>query len=337
MPTHLFRLGAMTPQHVYEGGTRADATVNQLPTLKGMALSILTLNPKGVREPHWHPNANELSYCIEGKGLMTIFSPGGSHDTFTVQAGEIVFVPQGYLHHIENVGDTPLKMAISFNHESPEDLNISSSVWVMPPGILAGTFQEASSFFSNLKKGKEPIFIAERENAAKPAMPYIPNRYKLNLEDINAQIQTKGGWVKLSNNGLLPVLDGLAVYSLLLVPKGAREPHWHPNASELNYLLSGRARITLLSPSGAVETIDMQPGDLSFMPQGYFHHIENIGTEDVRFAVFFSNRNPSDIGISGSLGAYSNDVLAAVFGVPTSYFESLPKFQEDLFVICGAG
>jgi oxalate decarboxylase len=71
--------------------------------LKGMALYSLRLHNGGVREPHWHPNAAELSYCLSGKALMTIFSPGAGHDTFTVDTGEIVFVPKGYLHHIENI------------------------------------------------------------------------------------------------------------------------------------------------------------------------------------------------------------------------------------------
>ena len=32
-------------------------------------------------------------------------------------------------------------------------------------------------------------------------------------------------------------------------------------------------------------------------------------------AVFFNHERPEDIGISGALGAYSNEVLGSVFGV----------------------
>ena len=58
---------------------------------------------------------------------MTIFSPGSGHDTFTVDAGEIAFVPKGYLHHIENLYEGETKFAIAFNHERPEDIGISGS------------------------------------------------------------------------------------------------------------------------------------------------------------------------------------------------------------------
>jgi hypothetical protein len=36
----------------------------------------------GLREPHWHPNANELTYCLTGEALVTIFSNGSIGLTF---------------------------------------------------------------------------------------------------------------------------------------------------------------------------------------------------------------------------------------------------------------
>lgn len=70
------------------------ANANNFPLLNGMSLYSLRLESGGVREPHWHPNAAELSYCLAGRALMTIFGPGAGHDTFTVDTGEIVFVPK---------------------------------------------------------------------------------------------------------------------------------------------------------------------------------------------------------------------------------------------------
>lgn len=334
---HLLSLEGMTPQHIYACGSRTDGTARELPVLKGVSLSLLKLKPKSMREPHWHPNANELSYCLKGKALMTLFGPGAEHDTFTIAPGEIVFVPMGTLHYIESIGSDDLEMLISFDHETPEDLEMSSGVSIMPAHVLGATFSLPSSFFPALQKNNERVFITSRTVSTKPELPFIANRYKLDIEAIKPQIQTKGGWVKISNGFLLPTMEHLAVYSLLLEVKGVREPHWHPNAAELNYLISGAARITLLSPDGNVDTFDMKAGDMSFMPRGYLHHIENIGSEVARFAVFFNHAYPSDIGFSGSLGAYSNAVLADVFGVKPESLNGLPKYQQDIFVVAGAG
>ncbi|MFA6916551.1 MAG: cupin domain-containing protein [Parachlamydiales bacterium] len=335
--THLFSLGKIKPQTIRSGGSRTDVTVQQLPILNGLSLSYLVLEQKGVREPHWHPNANELSYCVEGSALMTIFTPGAGHDTFTITAGEIVFVPMGALHHIVNTGEKPFKLLICFDSETPEDLDLSAGISVMPDHILAATFSVNESLFSKLPKEPKSVFITTLEEPEKPPIPFITNRFKMALDAENPQIQTKGGWVKMSNQFLLPTLQGISIYGVSLNKLGAREPHWHPNAAELNYLIEGTARITLLSPGGSADTFDMVAGDMSYMPKGYLHHIENTGEDPAKFAIFFNHIAPSDIGLSGCLGAYPNDVLAALFKVPAAYFDSLPKYQQDLFVISGGG
>jgi oxalate decarboxylase len=83
---------ATLPQAVCKGGNRTKVSSNNFPILKGMAWYILRLERGGIREPHWHPNAAELSYCVRGKPDMTIFGPDACLDNFTVDQGEIVFV-----------------------------------------------------------------------------------------------------------------------------------------------------------------------------------------------------------------------------------------------------
>ena len=129
----------------------------------------------------------------------------------------------------------------------------------------------------------------------------------------------------------------MATYSLLLNKGVVREPHWHPNAAELDYDIKGRARMIIFSPGGDVDTLEVEPNQIVFIPTAYFHYIENIGDEELRFAVFFSHEKPQDIGISGAFGSYSNEVLGAVFNVNPKIFESLPKYQEDILVVAGGG
>ncbi len=117
------------------GGTRSKANGDNFNILRGMSIYSLHLEKGGVREPHWHPNAVELGYCLTGRAVMTIFSPGAGHD-----AGEIVFVPRGYLHHIENIYEWKTKFAIAINHERPEDVGISGSFGAYSNEILASVF-----------------------------------------------------------------------------------------------------------------------------------------------------------------------------------------------------
>jgi oxalate decarboxylase len=334
---HTFNLEATKPQAICNGGVRIMANAENFPILKGAALYSLHLDKGGIREPHWHPNAAELSYCLTGKALMTIFSPGSGHDTFTVDAGEIAFVPKGYLHHIENLYEGETKFAIAFNHERPEDIGISGSTGSINNNILGATFGVGSEFFNSLTKPSHDILMASSSKTIAPPHQKIPNSHKFNLKGVPPLIQTKGGTVSLATANNFEILDGLACFLLILKPRGIREPHWHPNAAELDYVLSGKARMTIFSPENRVDTFEIGPGEIAYIPSAYFHYIENIGVEDMQFAVFFNDQQPQDIGISGSFGAYSNEVLAAVFGVSPSLLDSLPKYQEDMFIVAGAG
>jgi oxalate decarboxylase len=336
---HTFNLESIRPQAVLDGGTRAMANKDNFSILNRMALYSLRLESGGVREPHWHPNADELSYCLSGRALMTIFSPGAGHDTFTVDKGEIVYVPKGYLHHIENINHSETKFAIAFNHEKPEDIGISGSTGSMPDKVLGDTFGLGAEYFSNFKKSSHDLLITfrskmEEDGTTTTTYQTIPNYHKFNLKDFPPMVQTKGGTVSLGNADNFGILSGLACYLLTLKPKGIREPHWHPNAAELDYVISGRARMTIFSPGDIVDTFEVGPGEVVFIPSAYFHYIENADDHnDMQFAVFFNHERPEDIGISGAFGAYSNEVLGSVFGLQPKILESLPKYQEDLFVV----
>ncbi|MGZ3732119.1 MAG: cupin domain-containing protein [Parachlamydiaceae bacterium] len=104
--------------------------------------------------------------------------------------------------------------------------------------------------------------------------------------------------------------------------------NWHPNAQELNYVIKGKVRITLVSPEERAETFELSPGDVSFLPKGYLHDIENIGQEDVPMAVFFSHASPSD-----SMGAYSPKILGAMFNQEPAYFAAFGSYTTARHVL----
>jgi oxalate decarboxylase len=53
---HKFNLKGIPPVVQTKGVTASFATANNFEILYGLACAILTLKPKGIREPHWHPN-----------------------------------------------------------------------------------------------------------------------------------------------------------------------------------------------------------------------------------------------------------------------------------------
>jgi oxalate decarboxylase len=127
-----------------------------------------------------------------------------------------------------------------------------------------------------------------------------------------------------------------AAMALVVLKKGGtREPHWHPDAWEFDYCISGKARMSVVGPNNEWREFKVEPGQIVFVPQGYFHYFENIGEDDLRFLIVFNNstkESNDDIGLSVSLGETPNHVLAATFGVPDSVFEQIPKLHKEVII-----
>jgi oxalate decarboxylase len=356
---HTFNLDGTRPQFSNAAGSKTSASADNFPILNNWAMAALLVHLKkgGVLEPHWHPNASELSYCVSGRAQMTIYPSNTGADsftvnTFTIDPGEIVFVPQGFIHDIENISNEETKFVIVHNNERPTTIGISGSVGSMPNHVMDKTFgiKSPNTFFNGFNNNSPNDIVIgskrdtiEMANTLEPGLSVTktPNSYKFNIEGIPPQIQTLGGTVAKANANSFPMLSGskLALFSLIVRPHGIREPHWHPNASELGYVLDGgTARLIVLSQGGNVDTFDIGPGEIYFVPTGLFHYIENTdNTKNSHFAIFFSSDTPGDIGISGTLSAYSNNVLGASFNLDPIYFSKLPRLSEDVLIVSGGG
>ena len=127
-------------------------------------------------------------------------------------------------------------------------------------------------------------------------------------------------------------------YLLLnLKPKGIVEPHTHPNAGELNYVIEGRVRFTVYGPNKEIETFEIDKGKVFFVPAGYFHYLEN--SDDVNNGCvpsFFGNENPQFIGLVGGLNSYSDTrCLGPVFNTDQKFFSNLPRIVKNVLIAPG--
>lgn len=326
-----FNLSAIKPQISNEAGNYTSATSDEAAGLVNISFAALHLNKGGFLEPIWHPNANKIGYCQQGKGLVSIRSPGGV-DVFTVKEGDVFFIPQGYIHDIGNIGDKEIIINFALNHSKPQVMFLSKAVYSLNDTIFKSTFNTATGFFDGLKKSKNSELIN-----ILPPLKNLPNcissRFKFNIAASNKSIKTKGGYLQQATKTNLPVLEGLGILGFGLNPKGIVEPHWHTNAGELVYIVKGRTRITVLSPDGKIDALEVNGGQGAFAPASYFHNIENIGDDNVEVIAFFNHAEPDYIGIGEVVGSYSNEVLASVFNVAPNYFDSLIKPSGPLVIV----
>ena len=130
-----FRTMAIPPTKQMKGGNiRIVDSSNFKVTTTAMAM--VTVHPGGLRELHWHPNADEWQYYIAGKGRMTVVSTGNLARTMDFQEGDVGYVQKTLLHYIENTGDTDLIFLEMF--KAPRYQEFSFSEWLAhtPPELV---------------------------------------------------------------------------------------------------------------------------------------------------------------------------------------------------------
>jgi oxalate decarboxylase len=101
-----------------------------------VAAAIVTVHPGGLRELHWHPNADEWQYYIEGKGRMTVFATGGRARTLDFEVGDVGYVQKTLPHYIENTGKTDLKFLEMFRSDQFQELALSEWLTHTPPELV---------------------------------------------------------------------------------------------------------------------------------------------------------------------------------------------------------
>ena len=325
-----FSLGSIKTQD-YAAGSITSVTGNEVSGFVNISFSTLRLNKGGSLEPIWHPNAHKIGYCLEGKAIVSIRSAGGV-ELFTIMAGDMFFIPRGSIHHLANLGEKETVIHFALNHTHPQWMRLSQAIFSLSDNVFSSTFQLSSEFLDGLKKTKDADLIKTLPVIKNPPSDK-PSPFKFNLAASPKTIQTKGGYLQNGTKTNLPILDGLGILGFGLKPKGIVEPHWHTNAGELVYIVKGQTRITVLSPDGKVDVLEVNAGQGAFAPASYFHNIENIGNEDVEVVAYFSDAQPDYIGIGEATGTYSNELLSSVFNVAPNYFDQFKKPQGPLVIV----
>ncbi|MCV7357378.1 cupin domain-containing protein [Mycolicibacterium fluoranthenivorans] len=309
-----------------ELGSMRRVTADNLPILNRLSIKRVVLNPGAMRTPHWHANANELTYCVSGTALVSVLDNYSEFSSFVITAGQMFHIDSGSLHHIENIGDEPAEFIIAFRNERPEDFGLGATFGAFTDAVLGNTYDLPSSDMATIRRDTSRTDHRLAARIGDPEIPsgaYFKDPHKFDIEGQPAGLTYAYGNARFARDQYWPALKDISMYSLRVAEDGMREPHWHPATAEMGYVQHGDARMTIMNPDGTLDTWNMTTGDMYFIPRAYPHHIENIGTDDWHFLIFFDQPFPADIGYRASASAYSREVLAATFN---THIDDLPNF-----------
>lgn len=120
--------------------------------------------------------------------------------------------------------------------------------------------------------------------------------YRLQTKkDIHLALTKHVGSAYVVDKTSFPALDEVTCYSVEVWEECMRLPHWHPNASELGYVISGTIEVLIWRSPGESAVLTLSAGMCWFIPKAALHSLNNVGKSIAKLLVGFSTDMPQDI------------------------------------------
>ncbi|QGG53930.1 oxalate decarboxylase family bicupin [Lysinibacillus pakistanensis] len=313
-----------------KGGWSREITVRDLPIAKTLAGVNMSLTPGGVRELHWHQQA-EWSYMLLGHARITAVDQDGRNFIADVGPGDLWYFPPGIPHSIQGLEDG-CEFLLVFDDGNFSDLNtFSISDWFAhtPKEVLSANFGVPISAFKHIPN--EQVYIYQDKvpgpiDTQKVKSPYgeVPQSFKHRLL-AQTPIQTPGGSVRIVDSTNFPISQNIAAALVEIEPGGMRELHWHPNNDEWQYYLQGKGRMTVFAANGAARTFDYRAGDVGYVPFANGHYIENTGTETLWFLEMFKSNRFQDVSLNQWMALSPSELVQSNLQVGPELLKVLRK------------
>ncbi len=263
---------ALARKRVESGGWTRQVTVRELPISKTMAGVEMRLTAGGVRELHWHVEA-EWAIMLYGNARITAVDQEGRSFVSDVGEGDLWLFPKGVPHSIQGLGPDGCRFLLVFDD---------------------GDFNEFETFLVTDWLAHTPKEVLGKNfNVSEPTFDHVPQK-----ELFIFQAGLPGDLKAEQNEAAAGTGVVLATAIVKLKPGGLRELHWHPNADEWQYYIGGKGRMTVFAAGTHARTMDFQEGDVGYVLQSEPHYIENTGDTDLVFLEMFKSDHYEDVSLA---------------------------------------
>jgi oxalate decarboxylase len=313
------------------GGWTRQVTARELGVSKSIAGVNMRLNAGGVRELHWHKQA-EWAYMLYGSARITAIDAHGGNFVDDVGVGDLWSFPGGIPHSIQGLGPDGCEFLLVFDDGNfDEDSTFLLSDWFkhVPNEVLGKNFGVPPTLFGHTPAPSELyIFAAPVPDPLGPdkllgAPPAALNYSHRMLAQ--PPIRTKSGTVRITDSSVFPASKTIAAALVEVEPGGMRELHWHPNTDEWQYYIEGEARMGVFASSGQARTFDFRAGDVGYVPFAMGHYVENTGTSTLRFLEMFKSSYYADVSLNQWLALTPPELLKVHLRLDRQVTDALHK------------
>lgn len=321
-------------KRMQEGGWSREVTIRELAVSKTIAGVDMRLTAGGVRELHWH-TAAEWAIMLYGNARITGLDAEGKSFVSDVTDGDLWYFPTGIPHSIQGLGPDGCEFLLVFddgNFSEYETVLLTDWMAHTPREVLAKNFGVSQEAMQKMVRREKFIFqaavpgpLAADQKSTAGSLGLSPIDFSFRTSQLPVTKRTKGGEVKIIDSSKFKVSTTIAAAIVTVHPGGIRELHWHPNADEWQYYISGAGRMTLFATGGRARTMDFQAGDVGYIQRTLPHYIENTGTSDLKFLEMFKSSYYQDLALSQWLAHTPAELVMAHLGIDRATFDAIPK------------
>ena len=335
----------LAQKRLEEGGWTHEVTQRDLPSSKDLAGVNMRLTSGSYRELHWH-TADEWAYVLYGHARVTVMSPDGKMFIGDVSEGDLWMFPAGFPHSIQGLstdGADGTEFLLVFNQgDFSEDGTMLISEWLAhtPSEVLMKNFGLDRNALAKLPTGSLYIFpgtvptntVAQDKEEIGGSAVASPDQYTFKMKAMEPTKATSGGEVRIVDSHNFPVSKHVAAARVTIKPGGMRELHWHPNASEWQYWISGKGRMTVFFPVDNARTVDFNANDVGYVPSNSGHYIENTGDTDVVFLEMFATDTFEDVSLNNWLRRLPEHIVQEHLGFDKASLAKIPSEKMEVLL-----
>jgi oxalate decarboxylase len=324
----------IAPKRVQDGGWARQVNTGAFPISTTIAGVNMRLDAGGIRELHWHQQA-EWAVMTYGNCRVTVFDNQGHPYVEDVKEGDLWYFPGGAPHSLQGLGPDGAEFVLAFDRGAAGEYNtLMVTDWMAhtPPEILAKNFGMPAEVFKNIPlqqrwifQGKVPGPLAADQKAVESQAGAAPYPFVFRLSEVKPNKVTKGGQIQIADSTNFQISTTVAAALVTVRPGALRELHWHPNADEWQYYIKGQGRMTVFNTGPAAVTADFRPGDIGYVEKNLGHYVENTGTTDLVFMEIFKAPRYEEVSLSDWLAHTPPEMVAATFNLPLDVIARFPR------------
>ncbi len=324
-------------KRIQEGGWTHQVTQRELPSSKELAGVNMRLTAGSFRELHWH-TADEWAIMLTGKARVTVLSPDGTAFVDDVGKNDLWYFPAGYPHSIQGLEPDGCEFLLVFDEGMfSEDNTFLLSEWLAhtPRSVLSKNLGLGQASLAKLPKDSLYIFSADlpktlAEDRAAVGGQQTQSPFTFKMGSMAPTKRVPGGEVRVVDSRNFPVSTTIAAAMVTVKPEGMRELHWHPNASEWQYYMAGKGRMTVFMPIGSARTMDFKANDVGYIPAVAGHYIQNTGDSDLVFLEMFKAPQFMDFSLNNWLRHLPPEAVTSHLGLSGAEIQSIPAAKTEI-------